>query len=260
LRTLLIVISLSICAAANAQLKRKIKKSRRYQSESQFALQKSDLQFEWEVGQEMIDANVHTVVYPNLQVHYAMSDRLEVNVEGDLITTTDKSIKPVKRITGMEPALIGVNYQLVEDSGYRPSVILSAQLAFPFLSTKAYRSNYAAPVVQVNVQQAINKQWQVGFGGGAFWDGFVSSPSFIYNASTSYTSPSRWMASLELFGFINGDAPKHSVDVNVGYVFNERVQVAMTAGTGLSKAASRIYLSVNGSWSIGTLRHRHGHD
>ena len=133
-----IICLLMFCLAINAQaqVKKHIKKGRRYKSESQFALKKHDFQAEWEMGRETVDSQLTTVVYPNLELHYALSDRLEVNAETSLITTMDRSNLSQKNTTGIEPVLIGANYQVLRDTHNSPSVIISAQLAIPFLATK----------------------------------------------------------------------------------------------------------------------------
>ena len=79
-----------------SQVKRVIKAGRRFKSESQFALNKNDFQAEWEIGKETIDSELATIVYPNLVLHYALSDRMEVNTEMTLITAMDNSYSEQK--------------------------------------------------------------------------------------------------------------------------------------------------------------------
>ena len=71
-------------------------------------------------------------MYPNVVVHYGISNRLEVNTEMSIVTAIDKSVSPQQNTTGIEPVLIGSNYQLVHDTGYIPSVIIATQLGIPF--------------------------------------------------------------------------------------------------------------------------------
>src|SRR6185436_8029379 len=120
--------------SAQAQVKKHFKSGRRYKSESQFALKKHDFQAEWEFGKEHLDSQLTTIVYPNLILHYALSDRFEVNTEMSLISTQDKSYSPQKNTAGIEPVLIGANYQLLRDTYNSPLVIFFAQCAIPFLA------------------------------------------------------------------------------------------------------------------------------
>jgi hypothetical protein len=256
-----IIFLLVFCLAisAQAQVKKQIKKGRRYKSESQFALNKNDFQAEWEVGRETVDSQLTTITYPNLVMHYALSDRLEVNTEISLITTAEKSHSLQKNTTGIEPVLIGANYQVLRDSYNSPSIIVSTQLAIPFLATKEFTISHLAPIVQVNLQEAVHDKWIFGLSGGLLWDGFSTSPSFIYDASTSYTIKKKWMITAECFGFINHDLPQNNLDASLAYVINDLIQFGLTAGAGISSAAPKNYFAVNGSWGFNTSRKRQAH-
>lgn len=243
------LFAILLTISVQAQVKTKIKKGRRYKSESQFALKKNDLQVEWEFGRETNDSQLTTVVYPNLELHYAITDRLEVNTEMSLITIKDHSYLAKKNTTGIEPVLIGVNYQLLRDTYNSPSVILSGQFAIPLLSSKAFTINYLAPVVQVDIQQALHK-WIVGLSGGLQWDGYSSSPGYTYNGSTSYSFNKKWMVTAECFGFVNHNPPQNNIDASLAYVVNDLVQFGITAGAGISTAASKNYFAVNGTWGL----------
>ena len=252
----LLMISLAI--SAQAQTKKHIKKGRRYKSESQFALKRNDFQVEWEVGREATDSQLTTFVYPNLELHYALSDRMEVNTEMSWVTTADKSNSPQKNTTGLEPVLIGANYQLLRDTYNSPSIIVSAQFAIPFLAAKEFTIDHLAPVVQVDIQEVIHKNWIVGLSDGLLWDGFSTSPNFIYNATTSY-SFKKWMVTAECFGFINHNLPQNSLDASLDYVINDLIQFGVTAGAGISSAAPKNYFAVNGTWGINCSRKHQAH-
>jgi len=253
-----IILLLIFCLAIDtqAQVKKHIKRGRRYKSESQFALKKHDFQAEWEVGRETVDSQLTTIVSPNLELHYALSDRLEVNAETSLITTMVKSSSPQKNTTGIEPVLIGANYQVLKDTYNSPSIIISAQLAIPFLATKEFTADHLAPVVSVDLQEAVHQKWLFGLSAGLIWDGFSTSPSFIYNGNTSYSFAKKWMLTAECFGFINHNLPQNNLDASLAYVISDLIQLAFTAGAGISSAASKNYFSVNGTWGFNTSKKR----
>lgn len=245
--------------SAQAQVKKHIKKGRRYKSESQFALNKNDFQAEWEFGREAADSQLTTITYPNLELHYALSDRFEVNTEISLVTTAENSYSLQKNTTGIEPVLIGANYQVLRDTRNTPSVIVSTQLAIPFLATKTYAIDHLAPIVQVDIQEAVRDKWIFGLSGGLLWDGFSTSPSFIYNASTSYSFTKKWMITAECFGFINHDLPQNNLDASLAYVINDLVQFGVTAGAGITSTAPQNYFAINGTWGLNTTRKRQAH-
>lgn len=249
---LVLFLLVNLTMGAYGQVKRHSKKGRRYKSESQFALKKHDFEVEWEFGREIIDSQLSTLVYPDMVLHYAFTDRFEVNTELNLVSFKNQSLE--SKTSGFEPVLIGANYQVIKDSGYRPSVMISAQLALPFLASHQFAPDHLAPVVQLNIQEAIHDKWLFGAGGGLLWDGFSTAPNFIYNVSTSYSITKKWMFTAECFGFINHNLPQNSMDVSVAYVINDLVQFGITAGAGLSVAAPKHYFAVNGTWGLNTAR------
>jgi hypothetical protein len=254
-RYAVVFISLFFCLAAQAQVKKKIKKGRRNKSESQFMLDKNYLEFDWEVGHENITDDLSTTVYPNLAIRYGISKSLEVNAEINFITAKDKTVQP-STTSGIEPVMFGVNYLLFPESQSLPAVILSAQFAFPFMASKNFRANYLAPLLQANIQKPVSKKLILGFSGGAFWDGFITSATLLYNANASYAFSKKWMLLSEWFGFINGGPPQHNTDLSLTYTFTKNVQLGLTAGTGISTTAHKNYFAINGVWGCSIKRKR----
>ena len=227
-------------------------------SESPFSVGTDVLQFETGF---FLEQREETVFYDassfgsNLSIRYGISKNVEVDAEVNLITAKDKTAQP-QNTTGIEPAMLGVNYLLLSESKSQPAIILSAQLAFPFMATKNLSANYLAPLLQANLQKPVNKKLALGVSGGAFWDGFVTTASFIYNANATYTFSKKWMAVSEWFGFINGGLSQHNTDLSITYSFNKNVQLGITAGTGISDAAHKSYISINGVWGCSMKRKR----
>ena len=253
-RLILLLILVVVFTGAHAQVKKKINKGRRNKSQSQFELNANDLEVEWETGYETINTQLSNVVYPNIVAHYGISNRLEVNTEMSVVTAIDKSVSPQKNTTGIEPVLIGANYQLIEDTGYIPSVIIATQLAIPFFATKNFSAQHLAPVVQANVQESINDKLILGLNGGVMWDGFSPTPQFIYDVSASHTLIKKWMFTAECFGFIGHDPPQNNFDVSIAYIINDYVQFGCTGGFGISSAAHKSYFAINGTWGFNTAR------
>lgn len=243
---------LSFSVSVQAQLKQKIKKGRRNKSEAQYTLDKNQLQFDWETGHETINSNISTTIYPNLAVRYGVSRRLELNTELSFLTATDNTI--IKQTTtGFEPIIPGMNYLLFDETVNAPAVIISTQVALPFLASKNFVASHIAPTLQVNFQKSIQK-WAFGLSTGSFWDGFNPKPSFIYNASLGYNLSEQWIVFSELFGFVNSGLPQHNLDINLVYQKNKNFQLGCTGGFGLSSAAHKSYFALNGSWAFSLKR------
>jgi len=84
-RGLLLLIVVAAFITSDAQVKKKIGRGRRNKSQSQFELGAKDLEVEWETGYETINSQLSNAVYPNMVVHYGISNRLEVNTEMSML-------------------------------------------------------------------------------------------------------------------------------------------------------------------------------
>ncbi len=240
------------CSFANAQVKKKIKKSRRSKTESQFALTKKDVLFEWEAGHETFDENLSTFSVPNVILHYGINNRLEANTEISFVAVADKSVIPSKKITGTEPVVAGFNYLLRREDKKGPAIIASLQLAIPFAASKNFTANYWAPVLQIDLQQPLTKKITAGFTPGIFWDGFATSPSYSYTTSFTCKPVKEWVLSAEVFGFLGNYVPQHNIDAEVDYNITRHFTVGLTGGMGISSAAHKNYFAVNGSYGFNT--------
>lgn len=247
----LLLASLFLFHIACAQIKRKIKKSRRNKSQSQYTLEKNEFQYEWEAGYETFNSTLQTATYPNMVFHYGISDKLEVNSEVTLLTAIDKSQPIRKNTSGVEPIGFGLNYLMIKESPMHPAVIGSLQLAIPFLATNNFTATHLAPIMQINIRQPFSKKLTIGIAPGIFWDGFSTNPSYLYNLDTDYNPSYTWQISPEIFGFIsNNSAPQHNIDLEVDHKFSGKIQLGIVLGKGLSPAAHKSYFAVCGVYDL----------
>jgi hypothetical protein len=238
------------------QVKKKIKRGRRNKSESQFMLDKDYLQAEWEIGHETIKSDVNSTVYPNLVLRYGISKQFEVNAEVNFITAHDETAAQ-KNVSGVEPVSLGANLLLLSETKQLPAVIFSGQLALPFMASKNFTANYAAPSLQMIIEKALSQKLIIALSGGSFWDGFSPKATFIYNTTASYSLSTKWVLTSEWFGFINGGPPQHNTDISVSYSPSKSLQFGITSGVGISPAAHKNYLAVNGVWGCSFRRKKH---
>jgi hypothetical protein len=247
-KSAILLIAAFVCISSiDAQIKKKIKKGRRNKSESQFMLEEKLLQAEWEIGHESMTDDLSTTVYPNLAVRYGINKQLEVNAEISLVTASDQTALQ-KNTSGIEPIALGINYLLRSETKKGPAIVFSAQIAVPFMASNILAASYFAPAIELIVEKVINPRIIIAASGGAFWDGFLPRPSFIYNAAASYNITKQWMISTEWFGFVNAGPTLHNTDINLSCAINKRVQLGITSGIGLSPAAHKSYFAINGVW------------
>jgi len=96
----------------------------------------------------------------------------------------------------------------------------------------------------------------LGISSGVFWDGFSKNPSFVYNASYTYNFVHHWILDGEFFGFINQNAPLRNAALSLAYAVKKQLQFGFTVGVGLSSAAYKSYIAINGIWGFNTARNK----
>ena len=242
--------------SADAQVKRKIKKGRRNKSQSDFALNKGDIEVDWELGYETVTPLIHSFVWPNTAIRYGLTDRLEVNAEFSPISAWDRSVSPSTNFTGVEPVSFGFNYQVSTESKDRPSLVLSAQLAIPYFATTHFTADRYAPMAEIIANLPLHKHHVIGLSSGVFWDGFSPDPSFIYNANYTCHLTDKWDLGAAVFGFMNGGPSQHNIDLNAAYNFTPDIQLGATGGIGLTPTSHRSYFAINGQWGMNLLAKR----
>lgn len=128
----------------------------------------------------------------------------------------------------------------------------------PFLATKNFTANYWVPALELIVEKAMSQRVILAASSGVFWDGFSTHPSFIYNGNVSYSLTKKWMLTAEWFGFIKGTALQQNTDLSINYILNKSVQFGATVGVGLSAAAHKNYVAINGVWGHFARRKKYG--
>jgi hypothetical protein len=251
-KSLLLIACLAAVLCSDAQVKRKIKKGRRNKSQSDFTLDRGDIEVDWEFGYETVTPDIHTFVYPNLSLRYGITDKWEVNTEFSLLSAWDRSVAPQSHISGLEPVSFGVNYQVLEEGPRRPSLILSAQLAIPYFATSHFTADRYAPMLELVANMPVRKDHVIGISAGLFWDGFSAHPSFIYNANYTYHLNGKWDIGGEIFGFVNNGPDQHYVDLSATYNLTKSMAFGVTVGTGLTPTSHKSYFSVSGVWGFNT--------
>ncbi len=251
--SLLIVACLIAVISTDAQIKRRIKKGSRNKSQSDFALEKGDIEVDWVLGYETVTAELD-LVYPNLGIRYGITDRLEINAGISTISVWDRSVLPKNHLSGLEPLGFGINYQFSEEGEGRTSIVLSGQLAIPYFATNHFTADRYAPVLQLIVNKPVGDRHNFGSSVGLFWDGFAAAPSFIYDVNYTNHLNSKWDVTVDVFGFVNGGPSQHTLDLTANYNYSNMFQYGLTAGVGLTPASPRFYTALSGVWTMNTLK------
>jgi hypothetical protein len=206
------------------------------QTESAVILTKKYLQAEFGFNKENYDFNNYTLVFPTFLLKYGVSKRMELRLETSLSQEYIQKIPEPEITTGIEPVNIGVKIALAEEKGILPKTSVLAHLGLPFASTSPDKDQSVFPSIRLSMQHTLTKTIGLGYNAGAEWDGYTSTPVWLYTFSPNFTIGKRWYAYVEAFGFLSKlQHPQHNVDAGIAYYVSNNVKIDLSAGKGVSK-------------------------
>ena len=95
------------------------------------------------------------------------------------------------------------------------------------------------------LSNAISLSYNIGMD----WKRFSSHPAYIYTLSPSFNISEKWMAYIELFGFIwKNQKPENSTDGGFAYYITDNFKIDASAGFGLNKKAPDNFYSIGASF------------
>ena len=215
------------------------------QTECPFIVPKGWVQFEAGFNFEKAGPGAHTFVYPTLLSKYGVSKRLELRLITNLLSNNEFTSTHYETTTGIEPVQLGFKVALVEEKGLIPKTSLIAHVAVPHFASSKLHAEKLAPNFVFTMQHTVNSFCGIGYNLGAEWDGFSSTPAFIYRFSPGFSIGKKWYAYAEAYGFIQkNETANHNIDGGLAYYFNNNTKMDISAGKGLSTASLDYYVAL----------------
>lgn len=93
----------------------------------------------------------------------------------------------------------------------------------------------------------------MGYNFGAEWDGFDTTPEWIYTIAPGISFCTSWYGYIEAFGSFKKNEPaRHNIDGGLAYLISENAKVDVSSGFGISKNAVDHYVAIGFSFRIDT--------
>jgi Putative MetA-pathway of phenol degradation len=248
----LIVSLLLLCTTTLRAQVEKIDTDRPDQTESSAIVPKHYFQAEIGFNKENLSGRDYELIHPTALLKYGLK-KFEFRLEATYKTAYEHLIPNPTSTTGFEPIEIGFKAALSEEKKILPKTSLIVHLGIPALGSKAFRTDHLIPSFRFTMQNSITDNIAIGYNLGAEWDGYTSTPTWIYTFAPGFNLGEKWYAYIEAFGFIRkNETPQHSLDAGIAYYINPDIKLDISGGGGISRAAPKNYVAVGFSFRCKT--------
>ena len=231
----------------NAQVER-IDTDRPDQTESAVTVPKNYFQAEFGFNKEARFEKNYDLIHPTVLLKYGMK-KFEFRLEATCKSSYELFTPNPKWTTGFDPVEIGFKAALWEEKKLLPKTSFIAHLGIPALASESFKTDHLIPSFRLTFQNSITDNIGIGYNIGAEWDGYTSTPAWLYTFSPGFNLGKKWYAYIEAFGFIRkNDTPQHNIDGGIAYYISNDVKIDVSAGFGISSSAPENYIAIGGSF------------
>jgi hypothetical protein len=194
-----------------------------------------------------------TFTYNTTLLRFGLLDNLELRAGMDYLhsSTTLNNTSLSSTISGISPLYTGFKIKIAEAQDWHPQVAFLGGLVLPFTANSDRKPNYTAANIRFAFSHALSNRLSLGYNLGAEWDGDSPVPGYFYSAALGIGVTDRLGAFIESFGLIPeaGDA-EHMLDAGLTYLLLPTLQLDVSGGIGLNKAAIRNFISLGLSFRV----------
>lgn len=205
--------------------------------------------FQAESGFSFEKVATENVVFslPSTLWKYGISQKIELRLLTEWILEQSENQKQ----NGLLPIAVGFKVNLLEEKGWLPKTSLISHVSIKNWSATKYKYNYYVPDFRFTMQHHLSEKITLGYNIGAAWDGFTKQSTGIYTLTTGYTITEKVGAYIEVFGFApQSETAYHNFDGGFTYLINNNFMLDTSIGWGLTKNASRYYISYGISFRL----------
>jgi len=253
-KPLFIYILIFLVLNSSAQQTGRMETDRPDQTESVFITKKKYLQTEVGFNIEK-DNKLTTIIHPTVLWKYGVSKIFELRLITEMASTETPLIIPAgnKVLTGLLPIQIGGKIALWEEKGLLPKTALLFHSALGKVAGKNFKIDKWAPDFRFSMQHTLSDNAALGYNIGAEWDGFSSTPYWVYTIAPGFNMGKNWYGYFELFGAVRkGEQPQHSFDAGLAYYVNDNFKVDISSGFGITEVAQDWYAAAGFSIRFNT--------
>jgi len=203
------------------------------------------------------DANdlfsTRSFTYNTTLLRFGLLNNLELRAGMDYFraSTTLNNTSISSTISGISPLYTGFKIKITEAQEWFPQVAFLGGLVLPFTANSDRKPNYTAANIRFAFSHALSNRFSLGYNLGAEWDGDSPVPGYFYSAALGFAVTDRLGAFFESYGLIpeTGDA-EHLMDTGLTYLLLPTLQLDVSGGIGLNKAAIQNFISLGLSFLI----------
>lgn len=247
-----LIVVLVICSKSMDAQVEKIDTDRPDQTESAAIVPKNYFQAEFGFNKENLFGKNYDIIHPTALLKYGLK-KFELRLELTCKSSYEHKTPDPKWTTGFDPVTVGFKAALWEEKKLLPKTSLIVHLGIPALASKSFKTDRLTPSFRFTFQNSLTDNIGIGYNLGAEWDGYTSTPAWIYTISPGFNLGKKWYTYIEAFGFIQkNEAPQHNIDGGIAYYINNDVKIDISAGAGISEAAPKNYLAIGFSFRFNT--------
>jgi hypothetical protein len=233
-----------------ASAQERIDTDRPDQTESAVLVPKKYFQGEFGFGKENFEGENYNLIHPTFLLKYGLSKRFELRLESEFSSRYLHLIPDTKKATGLSPVEIGTKVALFEEKGLLPKTSLIVHVGMPFIASPHDKEQDIFPSFRFTCQNSITERIGMGYNVGAEWDGYESSPVWLYTLSPNISLGKRWYVYVEAFGFFESDSWEHNLDGGLAYYISNDAKLDLSAGIGLGSSLLKNYVSLGFSFRL----------
>jgi len=238
-------------AQASGQIE-KIDTDRPDQTESAVTVPNKYFQVELGFNKENLFGRNYDLIYPTALFKYGFK-KFELRLESTYRSSYEHLIPDPKWTSGLDPIEIGFKAAICEEKNWLPKTSVIFHLGLPTVASKPFRADHIAPSFRFTMQHSLSEKIGLGYNLGAEWDGFRSTPVWIYTFVTGIELGEKWYTYLEAFGFVQkSDPAQHNIDGGIAYYINRDVKLDVSTGFGISDTSPKNYYALGISFRVNT--------
>ena len=248
MKPFLLALTLLICVPAMAQ--ERIDTDRPDQTESAFTVPKNYFQGEFGFGKENFGDGNYNLIHPTFLLKYGSSKRVELRLEGNLLSEHVQLIPNPKTTTRLTPFEVGTKVALFEEEGIIPKTSLIVHVGLPFAGSHPDKDQNLFPSFRFTCQHSLTENIGLGYNLGSEWNGYDNKPAWLYTFSPNLSIGEKWYAYIEAFGFYEVNSWQHNLGGGTAYYITNNTKLDLSGGFGLGSSLLKNYFSLGFSFRV----------
>jgi hypothetical protein len=189
------------------------------------------------------------IMHPEAVLKYGLFNRTEMRITIPLASQVNEHLHISE--SGLQPVHVGFKTLLTKGHNALPQTALTTEVGIPGWASNHFKADRYFPLIRLNMQNEITEKFSLVYNVGAEWEGDSEGATWLYTFSPQLQLGDKWEVFVETFANLHHhEKPEHSVDAGFGYYLANDVKWDVSAGVGLSSAASKYFYATGLSFRL----------